>query len=461
MANTKDELRVSRNFANLLSNSEALLYKSLNILFDVQDFTTMQKINHSHIRLEEDFDEFGRIDILIENNKCFFIIENKVHSQTDPQETQTTAYFDLMKKKEKEGKETFICYLINDGHPIDEFKSATKKYQNSKIVFWSNLINTLYKTSGKEDRQEIESFVLYSKDEIDNFEVDLEGSGKIFGYDADLLSNPYLLSTLGDFFCGSETYNRILNSLVVPALEKIENVSNVHIDNADYDFAVFTYKGKEYWLNLTTYWNPDKESYFYKNSFTFYRPWIFGCQNATTENQMIEYTKEAILLWLNDIDAQTKDLPKDENDEDFDYSELAFGEDREVFSNPYLLANANYLISSKKPKAKKLTRNGCIYESIIIPAMEKASGITEIELSEYYRNVTVGFKYKGREMYVDLNGFYDAQTDKTYDYHSFTFYRPWIIGVRYAASEQEMIEYTEKAIELWLKDVDKIFEELN
>lgn len=257
-----------------------------------------------------------------------------------------------------------------------------------------------------------------------------------------------------DFFCGSETYNWILNSLVVPALEKIENVSNVHIDND----AVFTYKGKEYWLNLTSYWNPDTKSYFCKNSFAFYRPWIFGCQNATTENQMIEYTKEAILLWLDDIDAQTKDLPKDE---DLDYSELAFGADREVFSNPFLLANANHLISTKKPNAKKLPGGGWIYESIIMPAMEKVGGLTEIGLSEYYRDVTVAFKYKGREMYVDLDGFYDAQTDKTYDYHSFTFYRPWIIGVRYAASEQEMIEYTEKAIELWLKDVDKIFEESN
>lgn len=458
MANTKDELRVSSNFATLLSSSEALLYKSLNILFDVQDFTTMQKINHSHIKLEESFDEFGRIDILIENKKCFFIIENKVHSQTDPQETQTTSYFDLMKKKEKEGKETFICYLINDGHPDDEFKNATEKHQNSKIVYWSNLINALYKTSGKEDRQEIESFVLYSKDEIDNFEVDLDGTGKILGYDTDLLSNPYLLSMMDDFFCGSETYNWILNSLVVPALEKIENVSNVHIDKDDYDYVVFTYNEKEYWLNPTSYWNPDKESYFYKNSFAFYRPWIFGCQNATTENQMIEYTKEAILLWLDDIDAQTKDFPKDEY---LDYSELAFGADGEVFSNPYLLANANYLISTKKPNAKKLPRSGWIYESIIMPAMEKVSGITKIGLSEYYRDVTVAFKYKDREMSVDLNGFYDAQTDKMYDYHSFTFYRPWIIGVRYATSEKEMIEYTQKAIELWLKDVDKILDNLN
>ena len=135
MANTKDELRVSRNFINLIKDSQSLLYKILNKLFDIADFSMMQKVTANDIKLEEPFEGVGRMDILIENPQCFFIIENKVHSPTETQDTQTTTYFDLLNNKKKEGKQTFICYLINKGHPIEDFEKAVKKNENSKIVF--------------------------------------------------------------------------------------------------------------------------------------------------------------------------------------------------------------------------------------------------------------------------------------------------------------------------------------
>lgn len=448
MANTKDELRVSRNFVNLIKDSQSLLYKILNKLFDIADFSMMQKVTANDIKLEEPFEGVGRMDILIENPQCFFIIENKVHSPTETQDTQTTTYFDLLNNKKKEGKQTFICYLINKGHPIEDFEKAVKKNENSKIVFWNDLINDLYKTSESYEKRLIESFVLYSKDEIDNFSIDLDGKEKIFGDDSTFYSNPYLLSTLDKFLFASESEQWIFNTFVVPAFESIEHVTNVHIDDDDgWKYVVFTFEGKEYWVNLTSFWNPVEKDWFYHNSFTYYRPWIVGCNEATTEKQMMTCTKNAILLWLHDEIAQY-------NPEKFDdTSNEVFGDDKDLFSNPLLLANVNYLITQKKPKKKTLDPGNWLYEEIIIPACKRITELKNPKIREYYREVSIKAEYKGCTIDFDLNGFYETKTNSMHDYHTFTFYRPWIVGVRYATNIVKMIDYTERAIRMWLSEV--------
>lgn len=452
MANTKDEIRVSRNFVNLIKESQVLLFKTLHLLFNINDYSVMQKISSSNINLEEPFEGFGRMDILIENAECFFIIENKVHNPTEAQVTQTSTYFDLMENKEREGKQTFICYLINNGHPKNDFENAVKIHKNSKIVFWNDLINCLYKSSDGNEKSLIESFVLYSKDEIDDFSVELDGKEKIFGDDSVLYSNPYLLTILDDFLFASEAEQWIFNSFVVPALESLENISDVHIDDDyGYKYVVFNFNDKEYWVNLISYWNSEKNNYFYHNSFTYYRPWIIGCKNASTENQMIDYTRKAIILWLNDVDAQC-------NPKNFDkISDEVFGDDKDLFSNPILLADVNYLITQKKPKKKKLGSGSWLYENIIIPACKQIPELKNPEISEYYyRKVTIKAEYKGYKIDFDLNGFYETKTNTMHDYHTFTFYRPWIVGVRYAQNMEEMISYTTKAIRIWLSEVDEL-----
>ena len=157
MANTKDELRVSNNFVNLIQENEGLFYKTLNRLFNIENFSELMKFSPKDVKLEKTFEDVGRMDILIENHNYFLIIENKVHSQTGTQETQTSLYFNLMKRKEKEGKKTFICYLINNGHPEDEFVPAVKKHSNnSKIDYWNDLIKYLYETADFAERKNIE-----------------------------------------------------------------------------------------------------------------------------------------------------------------------------------------------------------------------------------------------------------------------------------------------------------------
>ena len=296
-----------------------------------------------------------------------------------------------------------------------------------------------------------------TKDEIDNFGLELDGKEKIFSDETELLSNPFMLSTIENYFHDSETDLRILNNFVIPALNEIEGISDVHDDRYDgYTYAVFTYKHLEYWLNLTMFWNPKLNEWSYKNSFTFYKSWIVGCHEATSEAQMIRYTEEAILEWLKDKDAQSNILTEKDF---FSESEKVFGPDCELFSNPWELSKVGSLITNKKPK-KQTLENDWIYQSIIFPAAKKVSALSNPEICEYEREVTIKAFYNGIELYFDLSGFFDSKTNQTHYHNSFTFYRPWIIGCRYAKSEEQMIEYTKKAIELWLEDVgDELFQE--
>ncbi len=450
MSNTKDEIRVSKNFVNLIKENEGLFYKTINRLFDIEQFSVLSSFLPENVKLEETIVDFGRMDILIENHNHFLIIENKVHNPTEAQESQTSSYFELMEEKEKEGKKTFICYLVNNGHPVDEFNEAIKNHQNSKIEYWNDLMNYLYKSADEAEKKNIEYFSLYSKDEIDNFELELDGKEKIFVDEAELLSNPFMLSTIENYFHDSETDLRILNSFVIPALNEIEGISDVHLDkDGEYSYAVFTYRHLEYWLNLTMFWNPKLNEWSYKNSFTFYKSWIVGCHEATSEAQMIRYTKDAILEWLKDKDAQSNILTEKDF---FDESEKVFGADCELFSNPWELSKVGHLITSKKPK-KQTLENDWIYQSIILPAAKKVSALSDPQICEYDREVTIKAFYNGIELYFDLSGFFDSKTNQPHYHNSFTFYRPWIIGCRYAKSEEQMIEYTKKALELWLEDV--------
>ncbi|MCI6259406.1 MAG: PD-(D/E)XK nuclease family protein [Spirochaetia bacterium] len=453
MANTKDEVRVSKSFATLIKENEGLLYKVINRLFNISSFEELINFSPDNIKLEEPFENFGRMDILIENKDYFLIIENKVHNPTDLQETQTTSYYELMAKKEhEEGKTSKICYLLNKGHPDEnELKKIVKKHQNSKIDNWNDLVCYLYKTSDSSEKRNIEYFYLYSKDEIDNFYLSMDNNEKLFGNEGALLSNPFLLSNMNQFFVGSETEKWILESLVVPALNQINSISNVHTaSDDDYPYVVFNYLGLEYWLDLTMFYNPKLEKYCYKNSFTFYRDWIVGCQEASSEEQMIDYTRKSILMWLNDKEAQKNCIDND----DYEFSnERVFGPDVEIFSNPWLLSNTGYLITNKKPNKKKLS-NYWIFENIVLPAAKKIKTLSNVKIEEYYREVFIQATYKNVTINFDLSDYYNNKNNNTYSYNSFTFYRPWIIGCRYAKDENEMINYTKNAIELWLKDIE-------
>ena len=71
MANTKDEVRVSKSFATLIKENEGLLYKVINRLFNISSFEELINFSPDNIKLEEPFENFGRMDILIENKDYF------------------------------------------------------------------------------------------------------------------------------------------------------------------------------------------------------------------------------------------------------------------------------------------------------------------------------------------------------------------------------------------------------
>jgi len=72
MSNTKDEIRVSKNFVNLIKENEGLFYKTINRLFDIEQFSVLSSFLPENVKLEEPFEDFGRMDILIENHNHFF-----------------------------------------------------------------------------------------------------------------------------------------------------------------------------------------------------------------------------------------------------------------------------------------------------------------------------------------------------------------------------------------------------
>ncbi len=59
MSNTKDEIRVSKNFVNLIKENEGLFYKTINRLFDIEKFSVLSSFLPENVKLEEPFEDFA------------------------------------------------------------------------------------------------------------------------------------------------------------------------------------------------------------------------------------------------------------------------------------------------------------------------------------------------------------------------------------------------------------------
>ena len=137
-----------------------------------------------------------------------------------------------------------------------------------------------------------------------------------------------------------------------------------------------------------------------------------------------------------------------------------FGDDEEIYSNPFIIASCdlNELAGSEKAK-------NWILETFVMPALEKY-GCTNIKKFGYGKSDDWGanftfiqFEFNGYKINMDFNGIWVFNLGKNFKYYSFTFYRPWIVGVRTAKSLQEMQDSTFNAVSLWLNELPSILQQ--
>lgn len=163
-------------------------------------------------------------------------------------------------------------------------------------------------------------------------------------------------------------------------------------------------------------------------------------------------------------DFNNQSLAKDikQNVDGIILNEKLFGPDEEVFSNPYQLAifNDTFLARDNYERVK----NNWIFNTFLIPALQELN-CSEVYIQPYNESNPhisyVSFKKDNNEYHIMYNGVnvwknYCADNNLIGSYYlnSFTFYRPWILGVRTSINIQSLQKETKKSIQLWLYDLE-------
>ena len=136
--------------------------------------------------------------------------------------------------------------------------------------------------------------------------------------------------------------------------------------------------------------------------------------------------------------------------DDIDIGGGVMGSDNELFDNPYLLAMYGDVILKKEPNTKA---NFWIYSDYLIPALEECT--KDIRQFSHGGLAYTGCVYGKEALHITLFSTYSNTSGKWYGYFSFTFYRPWIVGIRTATNNAQMVEMTKRAVKLWLFDYEK------
>ena len=151
-------------------------------------------------------------------------------------------------------------------------------------------------------------------------------------------------------------------------------------------------------------------------------------------------TQKAVKLWLKDIN----NILEGKYDYEEDGSYIGYlGQKAEVYGNPILLSNISNFLNDATD----------IYDELLIPALNKITGI-KLKNKNYrlHDRRAIKIEYEDKILALNVYGFLNFQNDKYEDFNSFTYYRPWIVGVHRAKNKEEMILYTIQAFELWLED---------
>ncbi len=389
---------------------------------------------------------YGKPDITITfANNFYFYIEVKTRISTGFQENQINSKYGYSRliKENNQVLESSLGYLLDNNH--DTTQCLTRN-----IVLWQNILELVEDFNNtalvKDIKQNVDGIVC---------------NEKLFGPDEELFSNPYQLSVFNDFVvernAGEHAANNwIFNNFLVPALISLgySDAECLPWNEDGYYSSYVRFKRKKQEIhityNSTMIWNNNCSDAnwigsYYFNSFTFYRPWILGVRTSTNEKQLQDFTAKAIVLWLYDLDQNfiNKECNSfDDAEEDF-YSVGYLGTKAELYGNPLVFANCIEFLHNGEE----------IYDEIVIPALKILSDV-KIKNRNYFDDYRyIEIEYKNTIIKFNIFQFWSSKTQSWTDYHAFTFYRPWIVGVHKSKTKDELRDYTRQSLLLWFKDL--------
>jgi len=436
-----DENEISKRLVEFC-NENITFKKNFVALFT--DRQTLDKDEISKIEFTGNTQtDYGEPDITINFSSGFkYYIEVKTRKSTIFQENQTTSktgYAALIKANKQKLDES-LGYLLDNEHDTNDC------LKNCIIIYWQKVLELVNDFKNR----------ALAKDIAQNVEG-ITSEEKLFGPDEELFGNPYQLAIFNDTVLKLQkneriTNNWIFNTFLVPALKNVIDKDAYLLPDSDEEtgqktlYAIFKKDNKEFWMNYNLTWISEPDDKVYERfSFTFYRPWIMGVRTATKEVQLKEMTKNALKLWLFDYENNIK-KEKYVQTKIEENSKPYFGEKSEIYGNPFLFSNlVDWLQDGEE-----------IYDAIVIPALKKLPNVTikkkNVRVKENdYRYIQI--KYNEIDIKFNLFNFWNSKIDKYIDYHSFVFYRPWIVGVHKAKNKVEMIEYTKQSFEIWFEDL--------
>lgn len=150
---TTDEVRMSSLIAEFLNphgshkQGEKYLEQFLEMLYEkspvfVKDnFTKEEILSNPHVQIEQSHkidDKGSRIDIVIENDKCAIIIENKINA--GDQDNQLWRYW-----KAKEKKKVMLVYLTLEGNYPDQESNTLKSTNGESSLNESQIMCLSYR----------------------------------------------------------------------------------------------------------------------------------------------------------------------------------------------------------------------------------------------------------------------------------------------------------------------------
>lgn len=176
----ENENAVTELLVNMMWIDEDTRKKILTTLLKETEIQT-EGIKKNDISTQVQFSEKEKCyipDIIIQNDKYFVVIENKITRERDLEETQRSKYIKLIQDKKNQNIKSAYIFLVPKGSVSD---IATEKLRKSHpddsilICHWSDLLNELDKLNGSI----IKECVKYIKSLVFSNEVEKNLLGKL------------------------------------------------------------------------------------------------------------------------------------------------------------------------------------------------------------------------------------------------------------------------------------------
>lgn len=128
----------------------------------------IESVKFTDIKTQQKTD-YGIPDILIENENCFVIIENKIRYETGFQENQIDNYPELVKLHQTYTKNCAYIFLLPKGYDASAIKQINASYKQFIIKKqWSDLLQYISKLGIENDAPAVKDALEYFRSVIDS-----------------------------------------------------------------------------------------------------------------------------------------------------------------------------------------------------------------------------------------------------------------------------------------------------